>query len=111
MLDLNAQYEPIKKDIFKAFEEVFETKRFIGGPKIEELENQIAEYCQCKYAIGVSSGTDSLLISLMALNIGEGDEVITTPFTFFSTAGSICRVGAKPVFVDIDPKLTILMQH
>ncbi|MEA2103662.1 MAG: DegT/DnrJ/EryC1/StrS family aminotransferase [Candidatus Cloacimonadota bacterium] len=104
MLDLNAQYEPIKKDIFAAFEDVFETKRFIGGPKIEELESKIAEYCQCKYAIGVSSGTDALIISLTALNIGEDDEVITTPFTFFATAGSIHRVGAKPVFVDIDQK-------
>lgn len=104
ILDLDAQYKPIKKEIFAAFEEVFMTKRFVGGPKIDELENQIAEYCHCEYATGVSSGTDALIISLMALNIGKGDEVITTPFTFFATAGSIHRVGAKPVFVDIDPK-------
>jgi len=104
MLDLDAQYNPIKGEIFTAFEEVFSTKRFVGGPKIDELENKIAEYCHCEYAIGVSSGTDALLISLMALDVGAEDEVITTPFTFFATAGSIYRVGAKPVFVDIDPK-------
>lgn len=104
MLDLNAQYEPIKEDVLKAIKEVFDSKRFINGPQIAELEGKIAEYCQCKYAIGVSSGTDAILVSLMALGIGYGDEVITTPFTFFATAGCIYRIGAKPVFVDIDPK-------
>lgn len=103
MLDLDAQYKPIEKEIFNAFQEVFKTKRFVGGTKIEELEEKIADYCDCKYAVGVSSGTDALLASLMALEIGPGDEVITTPFTFFATAGSIYRVGAKPVFVDIEP--------
>jgi len=104
MLDLEAQYEPIKDDILTAMKEVFESKRFINGPQISELEKSVAEYCHCKHAIGVSSGTDALIISLMALNLQEGDEVITTPFTFFATAGSIFRVGAKPVFVDINPK-------
>ncbi|MBC8313012.1 MAG: DegT/DnrJ/EryC1/StrS family aminotransferase [Candidatus Cloacimonetes bacterium] len=104
MLDLNAQYEPIKEDVLDAMREVFESKRFINGPQITELEEKIAEYCHCKYAIGVTSGTDAILISLMALDIGQGDEVITTPFTFFATAGCIHRVGAKTVFVDIDPK-------
>ncbi len=104
MLDLNAQYEPIKEDVLKAIKDVFDSKRFINGPQIAELEGKIAEYCQCKYAIGVSSGTDAILVSLMALGIGYGDEVITTPFTFFATAGCIYRVGAKPVFVDIDHK-------
>lgn len=104
MLDLNAQYETIKEDVLQAMKEVFDSKRFINGPQIAELEGKIADYCQCKYAIGVSSGTDAILVSLMALNIGYGDEVITTPFTFFATAGCIHRVGAKPVFVDIDPK-------
>ncbi|MFC1771373.1 DegT/DnrJ/EryC1/StrS family aminotransferase [Candidatus Margulisiibacteriota bacterium] len=104
LLDLQIQYEPIKEDILKAIKEVFESKRFIMGPKITQLEEEIAKYCHCKHAIGVSSGTDALVISLMALGIGPGDEVITTPFTFFATAGSISRVGATPVFVDIDPE-------
>ncbi len=104
MLDLNAQYEPIKEKVLQAMKDVFDSKRFINGPQIKELEEKIAEYCQCKYAIGVSSGTDAIIISLMAKDIGEGDEVITTPFTFFATAGSIYRVGAKPIFVDIDSK-------
>ncbi|MBC8526865.1 MAG: DegT/DnrJ/EryC1/StrS family aminotransferase [Candidatus Cloacimonetes bacterium] len=104
MLDLNAQYEPIKEDVLQAMRDVFDSKKFINGPQIAELESKIAEYCRCKYAIGVSSGTDAILISLMAFDIGVGDEVITTPFTFFATAGCIYRVGAKPVFVDIDPQ-------
>lgn len=104
MLDLNAQYEPMKDKVLQAMKDVFDSKRFINGPQIKELEEKLADYCHCKHAIGVTSGTDALLISLMALDIGEGDEVITTPFTFFATAGSIFRVGAKPVFVDIDPK-------
>jgi dTDP-4-amino-4,6-dideoxygalactose transaminase len=103
LLDLNAQYNGIEEDIFAAFKEVFNSKQFIMGPKVVELEEKIASYCNAKYAIGVSSGTDALVLALMALGIKQGDEVITTPFTFFSTAGSISRLGAKPVFVDIDP--------
>ena len=103
LLDLQAQYEPIKDDVLSAITQVFESKTFIQGPKVIELENMIKEYCGVKHAIGVSSGTDALIVSLMAMGIGHGDEVITTPFTFFATGGSIHRVGAKPVFVDIDP--------
>ena len=104
LLDLNAQYEPMKDDIIQTMTEVFNSKRFINGPKVDELETKMADYCGAKYAIAVSSGTDALIVSLMALEIGAGDEVITTPFTFFATAGCIARVGAKPVFVDIDPE-------
>lgn len=94
---------PIKDDVMSAIESVFDSKQFILGPKVVEIETDIANYCQTKHAVGVSSGTDALILALMALGIGKGDEVITTPFTFFATAGSIYRVGATPVFVDIDP--------
>ncbi|AQT70346.1 UDP-2-acetamido-2-deoxy-3-oxo-D-glucuronate aminotransferase [Anaerohalosphaera lusitana] len=104
LLDLKAQYATIKDDILSAVSEVLETQRCIGGPKVDEFEKAVAEVCDCKYAVGTSSGTDAILATLMALDIGEGDEVITTPYTFFATAGCIARTGAKPVFVDIDPK-------
>ncbi len=104
LLDLEAQYEPIKDDVIAAITDVFNSKQFIQGPKVTELESMINEYCGTKHAIGVSSGTDALIVSLMAMGIGHGDEVITTPFTFFATGGSIHRVGATPVFVDIDPE-------
>lgn len=103
LLDLKKQYETIKGEIDLAIQKVVESQQFVLGPAVESCENGIAEYCGVGYACGVSSGTDALLISLMAENIGAGDEVITTPYTFFATGGSIVRTGAKPVFVDIDP--------
>ena len=103
LLDLKAQYAAIKNDIRAAMDDVVESQHFILGPKVEELEKKIASYSGTRCAIGVSSGTDALLAALMALDIQPGDEVITTPFTFFSTAGVIARLKATPVFVDIDP--------
>ncbi len=104
LLDLKAQYALIRNEVLEAVSEVLESQRCIGGPKVIELEEKIAALSGCKYAVGTSSGTDAILNSLMSLDIGPGDEVITTPFTFFATVGCIARTGAKPVFVDIDPK-------
>lgn len=103
LLDLSGQYEPIKDDVFNVFKDIFDSKRFILGSYVEDFEKEAAKYCDTHYALGVSSGTDALIIALMALDIKAGDEVITTPFTFFATTGSIHRVGATPVFVDINP--------
>ncbi len=103
LLDLKAQYAKIKDEIRDVIDEVCDAQWFILGPQVEQFESEIAQYCNCDFAIGVTSGTDALLCSLMAIDIKRGDEVITTPYTFFATAGSIARLGAKPVFVDIDP--------
>ena len=103
LLDLRAQYAAIRDEVRAALDRVVESQYFILGPEVEALEREVAVYSQCGFGIGVSSGTDALLVSLMAININPGDEIITTPYTFFATVGSIARLGAKPVFVDIDP--------
>ena len=102
LLDLRAQYATLKEEIMVVTQEVYESQQFILGSKVKELEDKVAAYCGCSYAVGVSSGTDALLISLMTAGVGSGDLVVTTPFTFFATVGSIARVGAAPLFVDID---------
>jgi len=104
LLDLAAHHEPLHKEIMTAVEQVFKSQAFILGPEVTKLEERVAAYCQTRAAIGVTSGTDALLVSLMALNVGPGDEVITTPYSFFATAGAVVRLGAKPVLVDIDPR-------
>jgi dTDP-4-amino-4,6-dideoxygalactose transaminase len=104
LLDLKAQYQTIRAEVQEAIEQVIESQNFILGPEVKALEQEIAAYSQCAYGIGVSSGTDALLAALMAIGLNPGDEVITTSYSFFSTASSIMRLGGKPVFIDIDPK-------
>lgn len=101
LLDLHAQYKPILNDIKDEMEKVFITHAYKLGPQVKEFEEKIQQYCKVKHAIGCASGTDALILALIALDIGDGDEVITIPFTFFATAGTIHRVGARPTFVDV----------
>jgi dTDP-4-amino-4,6-dideoxygalactose transaminase len=103
LLDLKAQYATIRTEIQAAMDRVIESQHFILGPEVEQLENEVAAYSGAKYAIGVTSGTDAILISLMALGVGAGDEVITSPQTFVATVTSIARLGARATFVDIEP--------
>lgn len=104
LLDLAAQLKPIEKDIKAAVLDVIDSTAYIMGGKIQELEEQLAIYCECKHAIGVSSGTDALLVALMALDVGPGDIVLTTPYSFFASIGVIARLNAAPALVEIDPK-------
>ena len=103
LIDLQAQYHSIRETVRQAVDRVFETQQFVMGPEVAALEKEVAAYCQTTEAIGCASGSDALLLALMALNVGRDDEVITTPFSFFATASAIARLGARPIFVDIDP--------
>ena len=103
LLDLKAHHQPLRKELLAAMEQVLDKNNFILGNEVAELEEKIAAYSQTRFGVGVSSGTDALLAALMALDIKAGDEVITTPLSFFATVGAIVRLGARPVFVDIDP--------
>ena len=103
-LDLRLQFEQIRDEVMQAVTNVLETQRFVLGPEVEQLEGEISNYLGCRFAVACASGTDALILALMAAGVGAGDEVITTPFTFVATASAIMRAGATPVFADIDPK-------
>ena len=104
LLDLQAQYVSLRDKLLQAIERVMDSQRFVLGDEVRSLETSIADYCQTKHAVACASGSDALLLALMALDIQSGDEVITTPFSFFATAAAITRLGARPVFIDIDPQ-------
>jgi dTDP-4-amino-4,6-dideoxygalactose transaminase len=103
MLDLRAQYAAIRDEVRSAVDRVLESQSFVLGPEVEALERELAGYCEARFAIGCGSGSDALLLALQALGVGPGDEVIAPSFTFFATAGSVARLGARPVFADVDP--------
>ncbi len=104
LLDLKSQYQTIREEIMTVTQEIYDSQYFILGPQVQALEKAIADYCQTRYAVGVSSGSDALIIALMAADIGQDSIVITTPYTFFATAGAVARLGGHLVFADIDPK-------
>src|SRR5436305_1082326 len=111
LVDLHAQYQSIKKDVLKAFEDVLESMQLFLGPQSQAFENEFAAYCQCRYGVGISSGTDALALALRACDIGSGDDVITVANTFIATVEAIAMVGARPVFVDIDPETYTMDWH
>jgi dTDP-4-amino-4,6-dideoxygalactose transaminase len=111
LLDLRAQYADIKRDVDEAVHRVLDSARFIGGPEVAGLEQEVARYSSCAHAIGCASGTDALLLSLRGIEAGPGDEVVTSAFSFFASAGTIANVGARPVFVDIDARTFNLDPH
>lgn len=104
LLDLKAQNASVEREVLRAIRRVLRSQRFILGPEVERFESRLARYCGTRFAVGLSSGTDALLAALMALEVGPGDEVVTSPYSFFATAGVVARLGARPVFADIDPK-------
>jgi dTDP-4-amino-4,6-dideoxygalactose transaminase len=110
-LDLKAQFASIRQEVLDAVTRTLESQQFILGPEVESFENEVAVLTECNYSIACASGSDALILTLLALEISPGDEVITTPFTFFASAGSIARIGAKPVFVDIDPHTFNISPH
>ena len=104
LFNLKAQHEQIRDELRAAVARVFDTQQFVLGPEVSALEEELARYCQTKHAVGCGSGSDALLLALMALDIKAGDEVVTTPHTFFATGGAVARLGARPVFVDVEPR-------
>ena len=104
LLDLRRQFDPIREEVMREVERVIESQRFILGDDVERFERNFAAYCGTAHAVGCGSGTDALELALLALDIGPGDKVLTVPYSFFATAGAILSVGAKPVFVDVEPE-------
>src|SRR5271166_2476118 len=104
LLDLQRQFEPIQEEVMREVGRVIESQRFILGEDVERFEGNFAKYCGTTHAVGCASGTDALELALLALDIGPGDEVLTVPYSFFATAGAILSVGARPVFVDVEPE-------
>src|SRR6185436_6272063 len=103
LINLKAQFTPLRAEMLSSLERILDSQQFVLGPEVKALEEEVARYSQVKHAIGCASGSDALLLALMALDLKPDDEVITTPFTFFATGGAVARLGGKPVFVDIDP--------